>query len=129
MGKRVLVADDHVPMVNLIESALTKEGFSVLSARDGLECLQKVEAERPDLLILDVMMPVMDGLKVLRALRQSPQTRLLPVIMLTVRKEQEDVVGGYMGGADRYLTKPCRIEELVTAVKQMLKPAHEDLPA
>ena len=120
MGKCVLVVDDDPPMVDLIEDALVREGFSVTSARNGAECLRKVDAEQPDLVILDVMMPVMDGFKALRALRERPETRDLPVIILTVRKEPGDVLAGWMGGANLYVNKPCKISELVAAVKQML---------
>jgi CheY-like chemotaxis protein len=120
MGKSVLVVDDHPPVVRLIRDALVREGYLVTSAQDGAECLHKVEADRPDLVILDVVMPVMDGFDVLRALRQSPDTRYLPVIMLTARKSHGDILDGWMGGADSYLTKPCRVGDVVATVKRML---------
>jgi two-component system sensor histidine kinase ChiS len=119
MGTRVLVVDDHVETVRVISDVLTREGFSVVSARNGEECLRQVAAERPDLIILDVMMPVMDGLRALRALRENPETRTLPVIVLTVRDQQGDVLAGWMAGADLYINKPCRIDELVAAVRRM----------
>jgi two-component system phosphate regulon response regulator PhoB len=125
MGQRVLVVDDHAPMVKLIEDALVKEGFSVLSAQNGAQCLRAVAVERPDVVILDVRMPIMDGFKVLRALKLRPATRDLPVIMLTVRTEPQDVLAGWMGGASEYLTKPCKVEDVVAAVKRALAaPAH-----
>ncbi len=117
MATRVLVVDDHAETIRLISDALAREGFSVSSARNGEECLQKVESERPDVIILDVMMPVMDGLKALRNLRENPETRTLPVIVLTVRDQHGDVLAGWMAGADLYINKPCRIEELISAVK------------
>ena len=120
MGKRVLVVDDHPPMVKLIEDALVREGFSVLSAGDGRECMRKAQAERPDLIILDVVMPGMDGFKVLHLLRERPETTDIPVILLTVRKERGDVLTGWMAGANLYMTKPCNIGELVSAVKGLL---------
>lgn len=119
MATRVLVVDDHVETVRVISDVLTREGFSVISARNGKECLSKVEAEHPDVIILDVMMPVMDGLKALRALRENPETQALPVIVLTVRDHQGDVLAGWMAGADLYIGKPCRVEELVAAVKRV----------
>ena len=120
MGKRVLVVDDHPPMVRLIEETLTREGFSVLSAENGAQCLRKVATERPDLVILDVEMPMMDGFQVLRALKLKPATRDLPVIMFTIRKQHHDVLAGLMRVADEYLTKPCKMEDLVAAVKRTL---------
>jgi len=121
MGNRVLVVDDEPNVVSVIRDALTREGFSVLSAQDGAECLQKVESEQPDLVILDVNMPVMDGFKVLYALRESEDTRNLPVVMLTVREERGDELAGWMAGADLYLKKPCKMEDLVAGVKRLLE--------
>ncbi len=119
MGTRVLVVDDHAETVRVISDVLVREGFSVISATNGKECLSKVQAEHPDVVILDLMMPVMDGLKALRVLRENPQTRAVPVIVLTVRDQQGDVLAGWMAGADLYINKPCRIDELVSAVKRM----------
>jgi len=125
MGKRVLVIDDHPPMIKLVQDALVKEGFSVLSAQNGAEGLRAVAVERPDLVILDVKMPIMDGFRVLRAIKLKMATQHLPVIMLTVCEEQEDRLAGWMGGADEYLTKPCKMEDLVAAVKRVLAaPVH-----
>jgi DNA-binding response OmpR family regulator len=120
MQKRVLVVDDHLPVVRLIEEALAREGFEVFSARNGAECLRKVAAQRPDLVILDVVMPVMDGFQALRRLRQRPETKDLPVIILTVRRERGDVLEGWTAGANLYITKPCKMEALVAAVKRLL---------
>ncbi len=120
MGKRVLVVDDHPPTVELIRDALVREGFAVLSAANGAECLRKVQAHQPDLVVLDIVMPVMDGLKTLRALRGKPETENLPVIVLTVRTRAADVLAGWAAGADIYLTKPCKIQHLVATVKRVL---------
>jgi len=121
MGKRILVVDDHPPMVKLVDDALVRAGFSVTTVSDGAECLRKVAAESPDLLILDIMMPGLDGFQVLRALRQREETKDLPVIMLTALKGHGDVLDGFMGGANLYLTKPCQMEDLVSSVKRMLE--------
>jgi len=120
MGQSVLIVDDHLPVVKVIEDRLVMEGFTVLSAQNGAECLRTVAEEQPDLVILDVEMPIMDGLRTLRALRLKPATSGLPVIMLTVHKEQPDVLAGWMAGATEYLTKPCRMDDLVAAVKRVL---------
>ncbi len=125
MATQVLVVDDHAETIRVISDVLAKEGFSVSSARNGEECLQKVESERPDVIIMDVMMPVMDGLKALRTLRENPETKTLPVIVLTVRDQQGDVLAGWMAGADLYINKPCRIKELISAIKGITAaPAH-----
>lgn len=121
-----MVVDDHAPMVKLIRDALEQEGYLVLSAQNGAEGLRVAAAHRPDLVILDVEMPVMNGFEVLRALRLKVATGTLPVIMLTVHKDPQDLLAGWMGGADLYLTKPCKIEDVVAAVKRTLAPpAHQ----
>jgi len=120
MGNRVLVVDDHAPMVDLIEDALSRAGFVVSTASDGQQCLRKVIADKPDLVVLDVVMPGMDGYQVLRELRRKAETADIPVILLTVRREHRDVVQGWMAGASMYLKKPCSPEEVVAAVRQTL---------
>ena len=125
MAQRVLVVDDYPPTVELIREALEGVGFSVVSARNGMECLQKVESERPDLLILDIIMPVMDGLEALRQLRAKPETRYLPVIVLTGRSEWVDFLDGNRAGADLYLTKPLQIGRVVSSAQWMLGTLHQ----
>lgn len=122
MGKRVLVVDDNPAMVGLLTDALAKAGFSVLAAETGEEGLALVKGEKPEMVVLDLMMPTMSGLQVLHTLRRDPETQWLPVVILTGRDGHEDVLDGWMGGADRYLTKPCKLEDVVAAVKQMLAP-------
>ncbi len=117
----MLVVDDEPEVVSVIRHALTREGFSVSSARDGAECLRKVESEQPDLVILDVNMPVMNGFKVLHALREREDTKNLPVLMLTVRHERGDELAGWTAGADLYLKKPCKMEHLIAGVKRLLE--------
>jgi len=120
MSKKVLVVEDNPAMVTLLADALIYAGFIVLSAANGKEGLAAVERDKPDLIILDVMMPVMSGLQVLRTLRSTPETQYLPVIVLTGRDGHADVLDAWMGGADRYLTKPCSMEEILSAVHNML---------
>jgi len=120
MSKKVLVVEDNPAMVTLLADALIDAGFIVLSAANGKEGLAAVERDKPDLIILDVMMPVMSGLQVLRTLRSTPETQYLPVIVLTGRDGHADVLDAWMGGADRYLTKPCSMEEILSAVHNML---------
>lgn len=117
----VLVVDDHPPTVRLIQNALEQEGFSVISAANGAECLIAVHENRPDLVVLDVIMPVMDGFQTLRVLRENRDTKALPVVILSIRDSDQDVLEGWRTGADLYLTKPFRIEDLVAAVKRVLE--------
>lgn len=121
MARKILVVDDTPAMVSLISDALLRAGFEVVTSEDGKEGLAAVAKHAPDLVILDISMPVMSGLQVLRRLRGEAATKLLPVILLTGRDAHADVLEGWMGGADRYLTKPCSMEELLEAVEQMLE--------
>ncbi len=126
MSKRVLVVDDEPPTARLIQTTLEKHGMEVCTAADGTECLQAIASNPPDLVILDVIMPVMDGFQTLRVLREKAETKGLPVIMLTARREDSDVLRGWMTGVDLYLTKPFKIEELVTAAKRILAAVEEE---
>jgi DNA-binding response OmpR family regulator len=121
--KRVLVVDDHPPTVKIIRRALEGEGLEVCEAANGADCLLQVASEQPDLVILDVVMPVMDGFQTLRVLREQEDTRLLPVIMLTCCREDHDVLRGWMSGVDMYLTKPFQIPELLAAARRILSVA------
>lgn len=121
MEKQVLVVDDHPPTVKLLEDVLAKEGHSVATATDGVECLRLVENSRPDLLIMDLLMPTLNGLDTLRLLREQFDGRQLPVIILSGRGDWEHVRSGYQLGADIYLTKPVRVGAVVAAVNWLLR--------
>jgi DNA-binding response OmpR family regulator len=125
MKKRVLVVDDHPPTVRLIRKALEQEGLRVTSARNGAECLLAIQDERPDLLILDVIMPVLDGFQTLRVLREREETKDLRVIVLSIRSDDQDILKGLSTGADIYVTKPFKMEELLLAAKRLLQIGHE----
>lgn len=116
---KILVCDDERHIVRLIQVNLERQGWNVVTAYDGKEGLEKVKTEKPDLLVLDVMMPYMDGFEVLKAIRKEPDTEKLPVIMLTAKAQDKDVFEGYHYGADMYLTKPFNPRELVTFVKRI----------
>ncbi len=122
-SKRILVVDDHPPTVRLIRNALEQEGFSVASAANGAECLLALHRELPDLVVLDVIMPVLDGFQTLRILRENAQTKHLPVIILSIRDSDKDVLEGWQTGVDLYLTKPFQMDELVAAVKRLVSAA------
>ncbi len=125
---KILVCDDERHIVRLIQVNLERQGYQVLTAYDGKEGLEKVRSEKPDLLVLDVMMPYMDGFEVLKALRREPETEALPVIMLTAKAQDKDVFEGYHYGADMYLTKPFNPMELVSFVKRIAQGQKDDGP-
>jgi two-component system, OmpR family, alkaline phosphatase synthesis response regulator PhoP len=119
MAKKVLAVDDEPNIIRLIRVNLERAGYEVISAGDGREALKKLAAERPDLVILDVRMPYMNGLETLKEIRSNPATRALPVIMLTAKAQDQDVFRGYSHGADVYLTKPFNPMELLTFVNRL----------
>ena len=121
MSQTILVVDDHRPTVELIEDALKPHGFDIVSAGNGADCLVAVEEQRPDLIIMDVQMPVLNGLDALRLLRQSLVDQELPVIILSGRGGLADVRRAWKRGADIYLTKPVRVGAVVAAVKWLLR--------
>jgi len=121
MRAKILIAEDYPPTVSLMRGALEAKGFSVVCAGNGAQCLIAVDQEEPDLVILDVNMPVMNGFQTLRVLRENEKTKDLPVIILSVRKEGADIIKGTITGADLYLTKPLGLEDLVLAVERLLQ--------
>jgi two-component system alkaline phosphatase synthesis response regulator PhoP len=119
-GKKIMAVDDERHIVRLIQVNLERSGYQVVTAFDGPEALKKVESDRPDLIVLDVMMPKMDGFEVLKRLQASPETREIPVIMLTAKAQDADVFRGWASGVSAYLTKPFNPLELLTFVKRIL---------
>ncbi|MBE3574999.1 MAG: response regulator transcription factor [Firmicutes bacterium] len=117
-GKKVLVVDDEPAIVELIKYHLEKEGFEALVAYDGAEGLAKARSEHPDLIILDVMLPKMDGFAVCQTIRQE---QTVPIILLTAKGEEFDKVFGLQLGADDYVTKPFSYRELLARVKALLR--------
>jgi two-component system, OmpR family, alkaline phosphatase synthesis response regulator PhoP len=118
MGPTILVVEDEEPIMNLVVAYLRNEGFSVLTAGDGREALAQARAARPDLVVLDLLLPGMDGLEICRRLQQEGGPY---VLMLTARAEEVDKVIGLSVGADDYLTKPFSPRELVARVKAILR--------
>ena len=119
MGKRVLVVDDEQNIVDILRFNLEKEGFEVITAADGLEGLAKARSCDPDLILLDVMMPEMDGFQVCEKLRS--EDKLTPIIMLTAREEEADRVMGLELGADDYVSKPFSVRELMARVRTNIR--------
>ncbi len=124
--KRVLVVDDERHIVRLVQVNLERQGYEVLTAYDGVECLEKAKSEQPDLIVLDVMMPRMDGFEALQRLKSDPETSHIPVIMLTARAQDRDVLQGYQYGADLYLTKPFSPMELLSLVRRVFESQEEE---
>jgi len=120
MPTKVLVCDDERHIVRLIQVNLERQGYQVITAYDGKEGLEKIKSEKPNIVVLDVMMPYMDGFEVLKSLRREKETESIPVIMLTAKAQDKDVFEGYHFGADMYLTKPFNPMELVAFVKRIL---------
>jgi len=126
MAKTIMVVDDEKRLVSLVESYLTQEGYRVVTAYNGKEALTVAQKEKPDLIVLDMMMPEMDGYEFMRKHRAEQNT---PIIMLTARVDDEDKVIGLEVGADDYMTKPFRPRELVARVRAVLRRAGEKEPA
>jgi len=121
MKPKILVVDDEPDALELIEVNLKGAGFDVLTAANGRQALEKARATLPALILLDVMLPEVDGLEVCKSLRRDPQTASIPIIMLTARAAEIDRVVGLELGADDYITKPFSPRELILRVKNLLK--------
>lgn len=120
MPHKILAVDDEKHIVRLVQINLQKEGYDVVTASTGREALVQVEREKPDLVIMDVMMPDMGGFEALQTMRADEKTAQIPVIMLTAKAQDADVFQGWKSGADLYLTKPFNPQELLTFVKRIL---------
>jgi two-component system phosphate regulon response regulator PhoB len=121
MSAKVLVVEDEEPISQLLAYNLTKEGFTVAVSADGDEALMAVDEEKPDLVLMDWMLPNVSGIELCRQLRTRMETREIPVIMLTARGEEEDRVRGLDVGADDYVTKPFSMSELVARMRAVLR--------
>jgi DNA-binding response OmpR family regulator len=125
-AKTVLVVDDEARLVSLVETYLTQSGFRVVTAPNGREALSVAQHQNPDLIILDIMMPEMDGYEFMRVYRAEHDT---PIIMLTARVDSDEKVVGLESGADDYMTKPFRPRELMARVKAVLRRSGKKEPA
>lgn len=117
-GNKILVVEDDGTLRTMLEYNLVKQNYIVVSAADGLEAVEKARREKPELIILDLMLPKLDGLEVCRILRQE---MIVPILMLTARADEIDKIVGLEVGADDYLTKPFSMRELLARVKAMLR--------
>jgi two-component system alkaline phosphatase synthesis response regulator PhoP len=120
-SKKILIVEDEKDILDLIRLYLEKDGYRISTAMTGLEGLKMVKSEHPDLVILDLMLAEMDGLEVCKRIRADPQTALLPVIMLTAKAEESDMVIGLELGADDYVTKPFSPKALAARIKALFR--------
>lgn len=118
--KKILLVDDSGTILMMEKMILAREPYDVVTAKDGQEAIEKVAAERPDLILLDVVMPHLTGLDVLKKLRAESATRSTPVIMVTTRGEADNVEAGYATGCNDYVTKPIDSLELLTKIRSHL---------
>jgi DNA-binding response OmpR family regulator len=117
----VLLVDDDPVILKLLQVNFEMEGFRVSTANDGVEGLEKARAVRPDIVLLDIMMPRMDGLEVTKALKGDPETKDIPIILLSAKAQASDIQAGKDMGADDYLTKPFDPLELLDRVNELLE--------
>ena len=120
MSKRILIVDDEVQLVEMVKMRLEAAGYPVITAYDGQEALEKAKKEKPDLIILDLMLPKMDGYKVCGLLKNDNRYANIPIIMFTARAQEEDIALGKSLGAEAYITKPFDPKLLLTKIKELI---------
>ncbi len=122
MGKKILIADDEPDFLATLKSRLEFEGFVVVTAVEGEEALRKIRLEKPDLVLLDIMMPTMNGYQVCREVKRDPETRAIVVVMVTAKSQSSDKFWAKETGADDYVTKPFEIDDLIEKIRDVLRP-------
>jgi two-component system alkaline phosphatase synthesis response regulator PhoP len=119
-GERILAVDDSATILEMIKAILVGEGYEVITASDGAEALETARSEKPDLILLDVMLPKLDGYRVCRLLKFDQNYKQIPIVMLTAKTEDAAMATGIRTGADQYLTKPVEPDVLLAAVRSEL---------
>ncbi len=125
---KVLMADDEEDILSVMAKKIGKEGYQVVTACNGQEAWEKIQSESPDVVLLDLTMPKMDGFQVLKNLREKPpSTKWQPVIIISARRELEDMQKGFSLEADHYISKPCAVADILKAIQLMVKliPQHK----
>ena len=120
MNERILVVDDNPDSIAIMRTILENKKYEVIVASSGAEALAQVQSGHPDLVLLDIMMPEMSGLEVLQQIKENAQTGRLPVILVTAKTHDEDVLSGYQYGADYYITKPFTAKQLLYGIDLVL---------
>ncbi|MCX5714425.1 MAG: response regulator [Candidatus Omnitrophica bacterium] len=128
MGYKILIVDDERDIVEPLKSRLLKEEYEVVAAYDGEEALAKIKEADPDVILLDLILPKVNGFEVLKEVRQFYTDKWRPVIIISAKKELDSIKKGYALEADHYLTKPCSMENILRAIETMISliPAHKD---
>ncbi len=117
---RILVVDDEIYIVHILDFSLGMEGYEVLTALDGEQALERLKSDKPDLIVLDIMMPKVDGYEVCRTIKANPETQHIPVILLSAKGRNVDQKMGFDVGADDYITKPFSPRKLVERINALL---------
>ncbi len=125
MKEKILIVEDEKDIIKMLRYNLEKEGFKVIDARDGEDAMDSAVRQQPNLILLDLMLPGMDGLEVCKALKKESKTNPIPIIMLTAKSQESDKVVGLELGADDYITKPFSPRELIARIKAVLRRATE----
>ncbi len=120
MSKKIFIADDESGFVSTLTSRLEFEGFEITTAPDGKKALELIPVEMPDLILLDIMMPAVNGYQVCRELKENPETSSIPILMLTAKSQESDKFWGKEAGADAYVTKPFDMDELIAEMRALL---------
>lgn len=120
MAQTVLIIDDDINVLRLLRLALKREGFETETARDGREGIERIKQRRPALIILDLVMPKMDGMELARLLKGHPAVKDIPIIMLTAKGTYENMRAAYDLGTDLFITKPVKVPDVLNAVRQVL---------
>lgn len=121
MARRILVADDEARIVAVLQKRLESAGYEVITAMDGMEALKKARAEVPDCMLLDLIMPNLNGYQVCAMLKRDIRFKFVPILMLTARSQEKDVEEGFKAGADAYMTKPFKSDILLEQIANLIK--------
>lgn len=121
MKKKILVVEDEESLLRLESILLSSKGYNVVGVKDGKAALDAVATEQPDLIILDIMLPEIDGIEVCRRIKADPATAKIPVVMLTAKKSRQDVEAGTEAGADAYITKPFKTAMVIEVIEGLLR--------
>ena len=122
--RKILVVDDEPDIVTVISKVFRDNGYEVITADDGQEALEKAKTEKPDLILLDLMLPIMDGYKVCGLLKNDTRYAKIPIILFTAKAQENDIKLGEEVGADAYITKPFESEILLSKIKELIKKQH-----
>jgi twitching motility two-component system response regulator PilG len=117
---KILVVEDEESLLKLESILFSSKGYTVTAVRDGKSALDSIAADRPDVVVLDIMLPDLDGFEVCRAIKENPETRSLPVIMLTAKKSSQDLERGKQAGADAYITKPFKSVKVLEVIEGLV---------